>query len=81
MGYRYEGTGRSLSLKLIQQLREQGNKMLTNGSSDGGPAPSGNFTASHTSPDLTLKLFHYIIFMNQCLEISLSKNTQCNLLL
>jgi len=37
----YEGTGKSLSLKLIQQLREQGNKMLTNGSSDGGPAPSG----------------------------------------
>lgn len=37
----YEGTGRSLSLKLIQQLREQGNKLPTNGSSDGGPV-SGN---------------------------------------
>lgn len=35
--YRYEGTGRSLSLKLIQQLREQGNKLQTNGNSDGGP--------------------------------------------
>ncbi|CAM6032806.1 unnamed protein product [Sphagnum compactum] len=33
----YEGTGRSLSLKLIQQLREQGNKLLSNGSVDGGP--------------------------------------------
>jgi tRNA(Met) C34 N-acetyltransferase TmcA len=40
--FSYEGTGRSLSLKLIQQLREQGNKLLSNGSVDGGPVSGIN---------------------------------------
>ncbi|KAG0616549.1 hypothetical protein M758_5G124300 [Ceratodon purpureus] len=39
----YEGTGRSLSLKLIQQLREQGNKLSTNSSSDGGAVSGRTF--------------------------------------
>lgn len=68
MGYRYEGTGRSLSLKLIQQLREQGNKMLTNGSSDGGPAPSGNFKASRAHLPF-FKLCHCIVIVIQCLRL------------
>eukprot|EP00798_Chlamydomonas_sp_ICE-L_P008257 gene8257-1526_t len=38
----YEGTGRSLSLKLIQQLREQGAK-LTSGSNDGAAASGRTF--------------------------------------
>lgn len=33
----YEGTGRSLSLKLIQQLREQGAKLSSGGKGDQGP--------------------------------------------
>ncbi|XP_024376533.1 RNA cytidine acetyltransferase 1 isoform X2 [Physcomitrium patens] len=39
----YEGTGRSLSLKLIQQLREQSNKLQSNGSTDGGSVPGRTF--------------------------------------
>lgn len=39
----YEGTGRSLSLKLIQQLREQGAK-LTSGDGGGGAAGGGGRT-------------------------------------
>ena len=35
----YEGTGRSLSLKLIQQLRQQGAKLASGGS--GGEGRSG----------------------------------------
>ncbi|OAE26338.1 hypothetical protein AXG93_4324s1040 [Marchantia polymorpha subsp. ruderalis] len=37
----YEGTGRSLSLKLIQQLREQGQKLTTQAASDDGGSTSG----------------------------------------
>ncbi|KAG6541499.1 hypothetical protein Mapa_017096 [Marchantia paleacea] len=37
----YEGTGRSLSLKLIQQLREQGQKLTSQAASDDGGTTSG----------------------------------------
>eukprot|EP00877_Chromochloris_zofingiensis_P001222 jgi/Chrzof1/110/Cz01g03250.t1 len=40
----YEGTGRSLSLKLIQQLREQGAKLSSAGGNDGGAGQGGGRT-------------------------------------
>ena len=44
----YEGTGRSLSLKLIQQLREQGGRVKPAGgeaaAADGAPAASASAT-------------------------------------
>ncbi|KAL8816379.1 MAG: hypothetical protein Q9223_004593, partial [Gallowayella weberi] len=43
----YEGTGRSLSLKLIQQLRDQSRSVAkVNGKKDGEPATNGDVTYS-----------------------------------
>jgi N-acetyltransferase 10 len=48
----YEGTGRSLSLKLIQQLREQGAKLASGGGS--GAEAGGPGAAMRTFREVTL---------------------------
>jgi N-acetyltransferase 10 len=48
----YEGTGRSLSLKLIQQLREQGAKVAASAPSGAGSGPGTG--AGRTFREVTL---------------------------
>lgn len=50
----YEGTGRSLSLKLIQQLRQQGAKLASGEGKAGGGADAGGTAGMRTFREVIL---------------------------